>query len=260
VDLLSLCSGGGGLELGVHLAGRLLGFRPRVLCYVERELFAASILAQRMEEGHLAPAPIWSDLKTFADGPARDLGNVDLVIGGYPCQPFSAAGKREGVEDERHLWPHILGILATVRPVWCFFENVEGHLSLGFREVVASLHDLGYVVEAGLFSAEEVGAPHRRKRLFILAHDAGKSAGISQGGNGRKSSGGGESELEHAPQHGAQEPQPADQVAGRGSPPGSPDGAIEELEYTTDERHPEREAERRGQSDWPHGDSLRSEI
>lgn len=87
----------------------------------------------------------------------------------HNCQPWSNAGQRKGADDPRHLFPHISRILEEVRPIWCLFENVSGHLSLGYGEVYRSLRDLGYTVEPGIYTAEEVGAPHERKRLFILA-------------------------------------------------------------------------------------------
>ena len=123
---------------------------------------------QKIEQGKMDSAPIWSDLKTF---PARQFsGKVHGIIAGYPCQPFSHAGKREGADDPRHLWPYIEQHVRTIKPLWCFFENVSGHLSLGFDEVAQSLRDMGYKVEAGLFTAAEVGAPHKRERLFILGY------------------------------------------------------------------------------------------
>lgn len=162
-NVLSVCSGYGGLDLGVELA---TGGATRVVCHVEREAFAAAILAARMAEEAVAPAPIWSDLRTFDGGPWR--GVVDLITGGYPCQPFSHAGKRLGEQDERHLWPDIACLIGEVEPGIVFFENVAGHLTLGFDAVRADLECLGYRVAAGLFSAAEVGASHRRERLFIL--------------------------------------------------------------------------------------------
>jgi DNA (cytosine-5)-methyltransferase 1 len=113
------------------------------------------------------PAPIWTDLKTFPWEEFRD--KVDVLSGGYPCQPFSAAGKRLGTDDPRHLWPYIASGIRLLRPKLCFFENVEGHISLGLREVVRELEELGYETTWGIFSAAEVGAPHQRKRVFIMA-------------------------------------------------------------------------------------------
>ena len=121
-----------------------------------------------MEAGYLDAAPIWTDVKTFPWEEFR--GKVDILSGGYPCQPFSAAGKRLGKDDPRHLWPWIADGIRICRPAVCFFENVEGHISLGLREVIGELEEIGYRATWGVFSAAEVGAPHQRKRVFILAH------------------------------------------------------------------------------------------
>ena len=138
-----------------------------VAAYMEIEAFICYNLVKQMEQGILAPAPVWTDLKTF---PSQQFHNkIHGIVGGYPCQPFSNAGQRAGTEDPRHLFPHICKIIDAVKPVWCFFENVGGHLTLGYDEVYRSLRDLGYTVEAGLYTAEECGAPHERERLFILA-------------------------------------------------------------------------------------------
>jgi len=139
----------------------------RTVAYSEIEAFACENLLARMEAGQLDPAPIWTDLKTF---PWSEFsGRVDLLTGGYPCQPFSAAGKRLGAGDPRHLWPHIASGIQFLQPRLCFFENVEGHISLGLRDVLRELGELGYRATWGIFSASEVGAPHQRKRVFILA-------------------------------------------------------------------------------------------
>jgi len=165
--VLSFCSGYGGLERGLDLAG----FEHRVIAHVEIEAYAIANLANKMERGKLLPAPIWSNLKTLPVQPFRD--KVDLITGGYPCQPFSAAGERKGDKDPRHLWPHIRRHIKAIRPVRVFFENVEGHISLGLREVISDLESLGYKTMWGLFSAREVGAPHQRKRVYILADSNG---------------------------------------------------------------------------------------
>lgn len=181
INVLSLCSGYGGLDLGVECA---TGGATRTICYVEREASAAAILAARMAEEAMAPAPVWSDLRTFDGRPWRGL--VDLVTGGYPCQPFSQAGERLGELDERHLWPDIARVIGEVEPGIVFFENVSGHLTLGFDAVRADLERLGYRVAAGLFSAAEVGASHRRERLFILGVAdtwSERSQGFGEGGS-----------------------------------------------------------------------------
>ena len=167
---LSLCTGYGGIELGLERAG----IRLRPIAYVEREAFAAANLVAKIEAGEVAPAPVWTDVKTFPFADFR--GRVGIMLAGYPCQPFSAAGQRKGAADERHLWPHIAAGIAACQPRFVFCENVEGHLSLGIKNVFNDLDRLGYSYTAGLFSAEEVGATHRRKRLFWLAELADSSS------------------------------------------------------------------------------------
>ncbi|MEM8541901.1 MAG: DNA cytosine methyltransferase [Pseudomonadota bacterium] len=161
---ISLCAGVGGLELGLHVAEP----RYRTVCFVEREAFTASVLVARMADKTLDQAPIWDDVKSFDGSPWR--GRVHILSAGYPCQPFSFSGRRKGKNDPRHLWPDIKRIVDEIKPEWCFFENVDGHLNLGAAEVFKDLREMGYSPKAGLFSALETGASHLRKRLFILAH------------------------------------------------------------------------------------------
>lgn len=172
---ISLCAGYGGLDLGLHIAEPAY----RTVCYVEREGHAAATLVARMEDKALAPAPIWDDLKSFGGAPFR--GRVHLVTAGYPCQPFSQAGKRRGAADPRHLWPEVARIVEEAGPEWVFCENVEGHVDLGFAEVSDCLFGLGFSVKAGLFTAREAGASHRRRRLFILGHADGVGRGLLPG-------------------------------------------------------------------------------
>jgi len=162
---IGLCAGYGGIELGLQRV--IPNLRSVALC--EIEAFACANLVAKMEAGLLDPAPIWTDLKTFPWAEFRD--RVDILTGGYPCQPFSAAGKRAGQDDPRHLWPYIASGIRILRPRLCFFENVEGHISLGLSDVIEDLAGLGYRTTWGIFSASEVGAPHQRKRVFILAYD-----------------------------------------------------------------------------------------
>jgi DNA (cytosine-5)-methyltransferase 1 len=161
--VLSFCSGYGGIERGLDL----IGVKHRVIAYVEIEAYAIANLVAKMESGELDAAPIYTDLKTFPSEVFRD--RVDLITGGYPCQPFSAAGMRKGEEDERHLWPHIRRHIQTIRPTQCFFENVQGHITLGLSTVISDMGEDGYRATWGIFSASEVGASHERKRVFILA-------------------------------------------------------------------------------------------
>lgn len=177
---LSLCSGLAGLELGLRLA---LGDADQALRYVEREAYAAATLVAGMENETLDRAPEWDNLKTFDGTSLR--GCVDILSAGYPCQPFSVAGRRRGERDPRHLWPDIRRIVEEVQPGICFFENVSNHLRMGYRAVREDLEQLGYGVEAGLFTAAEMGAPHKRERLFILAYRASaRCAGTEDAGTG----------------------------------------------------------------------------
>ena len=166
---LSLCSGYEGIGLGLR---RVLP-NLREIAYVEREGFPIANLVAKMEAGDLDAAPVFTDVKTF---PYRKFrGCVDILSGGFPCQPFSSAGKREGVEDPRHLFPYIRDGIRECRPRLVFLENVEGIISSKtadgesvLKYVLRELEGLGYRATAGVFSASEVGAPHQRKRVFIL--------------------------------------------------------------------------------------------
>lgn len=164
---VSLCAGYAGIDLGLKRAIPTL----RTVAFSEIEAFACANLVSKMEAGLLDAAPIWTNLKTFPWAEFRD--RVDILSGGYPCQPFSAAGKRLGQDDPRHLWPSISAGIALMRPRICFFENVEGHITLGLRNVLHDLAGMGYRATWGIFSASEVGAPHQRKRVFILAISGG---------------------------------------------------------------------------------------
>lgn len=167
---LSICAGIAGIDLGLKQCIRDL----RTVAMVEREAWCCAHLVQKMEEGKLDPAPIYPDLHRFPFHRYRGL--VDIISGGYPCQPFSTAGQRRGTEDERHLWPIIREGVRVLQPLVCFWENVEGIVSAkspGYHSVLhhvlSDMEELGFRAEAGCFTAEEVGAPHLRKRWFICA-------------------------------------------------------------------------------------------
>jgi len=125
-----------------------------------------------MEEGRLAPAPVWTDLRSF-DGAAWS-GCVDIVSAGYPCQPFSCAGARKGVEDPRHLWPEVKRIIRECGPALVVLENVQGHISKGLRQVLEDLMELGFDAEWGVYSAAQAGSTQRRNRVFVLAYRCGR--------------------------------------------------------------------------------------
>ena len=170
IHALSLAAGLGGIDLGLKL---VYGDAYQTLAYCEIDPFCQDVLLRRAEDGWLDRAPIWPDLRTF-DGIAW-RGRVDLVFGGPPCQPFSVAGKRRGADDARNLVPDFLRVVRECEPAGVFLENVPGSLPYQFHVVLPELQGMGYRVAAGLFRASDVGAPHKRERLFVLAHQVGRS-------------------------------------------------------------------------------------
>lgn len=164
---ISLFAGVGGLDLGAGLR-----LPHRVVCYVEREAFAGAVLVARMESGGLDQAPVWSDVTTFDGGPWR--GAVDLILASPPCQPYSVAGKRLGLDDERGagVLEHVARIIGEVQPAAIFLENVSQWVTGGyFRDFGEQLQRMGYCLPpAVILSAGDVGAAHRRERMFILAY------------------------------------------------------------------------------------------
>ncbi len=151
------------MDLAVRLASG-----SRTVCYVEREWESAARLVTRATEARVAEAPLWSDLARFDARPWR--GAVDLVAAGYPCQPFSDAGKRLGEADPRHLWPHVRRIVDECDAPALFIENVPGHVRRGFANVLADLAALGFDAEWIVLAAGDLGGTQERKRLWCLAH------------------------------------------------------------------------------------------
>jgi len=162
---LALFAGAGGGILGGHL----LGWRTVVA--VERDAYAAQVLAQRQNDGLLKPFPIWSDVCSFDGKPWR--GIADVVSGGFPCQDISVAGKGAGITGERSgLWKQFARIIGEVRPRFSYIENSTALVTRGLDVVLCDLAALGFDAEWGCLSAGEIGAPHERDRLWILATDA----------------------------------------------------------------------------------------
>jgi DNA (cytosine-5)-methyltransferase 1 len=189
MNVLSLCTGGGGLDLGIKLAVPA----ATAVGYCERDACALEVLAARMEDGSLEPAPIWLDLATF-DGRAL-VGRVDLVVAGYPCQPDSLAGNRGGADDERWLWHHVWRVVREAGSSYLFVENVPGHLSGTFGRVLGDLAEGGWAAEWDCVPAASVGAPHLRDRVFMLAADSaavGRDRGSTGSSPGRRSTHGGD--------------------------------------------------------------------
>ena len=171
---LALFAGAGGGILG----GKLLGWRT--VCAVEREPYAASVLAARQNDGFLPAFPIWDDVRTFDGKPWR--GIVDVVSGGFPCQDISAAGKGAGISGSRSgLWSEMARIIGEVRPRYAFVENSPMLTSRGLGTVLGDLAALGFDARWGVLSAADVGANHLRERIWIVAYSKGARASTDIG-------------------------------------------------------------------------------
>ena len=182
---LSLFTGAGGGELG----SKLLGWET--LGYVEWTEYCQKVIAQRIKDGIFDEAPIFSDIRTFvSEGYARRYrGMVDVVSGGFPCQPFSVAGKQQAQDDERNMWDATISVIREVQPRYCFLENVSGLLAGAhgyFGHILGELAESGYDVRWRVLSATEMGAPHKRDRLWILAHTINNSDKTKQRTKGVK--------------------------------------------------------------------------
>jgi DNA (cytosine-5)-methyltransferase 1 len=155
--VLDLFSGIGGFSLGLERTG---GFETTAFCEIEP--FPRRVLAKRWPG-----VPIHADVRKLR---GEDVGPVDVICGGYPCQPFSVAGVRAGADDDRHLWPEFARLVDELRPAWVIGENVAGHISMGLDLVLSDLERLGYTARPFVIPACGVGAPHRRERVWIVAH------------------------------------------------------------------------------------------
>ena len=179
---LALFAGAGGGILG----GKLLGWQT--VCAVEWEPYAACVLAARQNDGLLPPFPIWDDIQTFDGRPWR--GIVDVVSGGFPCQDISAAGKGAGIDGERSgMWREMARVIREVRPRFVFVENSPMLTSRGLGTVLGDLAELGFDARWGVLGAADVGAPHQRDRIWIVAHSreigpSSKTTIKKLGGNG----------------------------------------------------------------------------
>jgi DNA (cytosine-5)-methyltransferase 1 len=160
---LHLFAGAGG---GI-LAGQLLG--RRCVCAVEFDPYAQAVLVARQNDGTFPPFPIWNDVRTFDGRPWH--GIVDVVAGGFPCQDISAAGTGDGLDGERSgLWTEMARIIREVRPRRVEVENSPMLTSRGLSRVLGDLAAMGFDAEWGVISAADVGAPHLRERIWIVAH------------------------------------------------------------------------------------------
>ena len=167
--VLDLFSGIGGMSLGLEMADPQF----KTVQFVEIDDYCRQVLELRWPG-----VPLHDDIRTFTARPGR----YDLVTAGYPCQPFSQAGKRAGAEDDRHLWPEVSRILAECRPTWFCGENVAGHITMGLDDVLSDLEGQGYTARAFVIPACSVDARHRRSRVWIVAHASrlGRSTGRTE--------------------------------------------------------------------------------
>ncbi len=172
---LEVCAGVGGFALGLNLA---LGDGVRTVGYIEREAFPAAVLLARMEDESLERAPVFCGGLEDVDG-CELRGEVDLITAGFPCQPYSVAGKRLGAADKRAIWPDIARLIAAVEPSAVLLENVSLN---AFREPWRDLRELGFELAPPVqIGACHVGAPHRRLRYFALAYrDGGRCQSLWQ--------------------------------------------------------------------------------
>lgn len=161
---LSLFSGIGGLDLAFEWAGGTVS----AMC--ELDPFCQKVLRK-----HWPEVPLFGDIREVR---GKDVGTVNVIFGGFPCQPFSVAGYRKGQSDPRHLWPEFSRLVGEIRPRWVVAENVPGILSIAADDVCLDLEHLGYSVGIWNFEAAAVGAPHRRARTFFVAH---AGCGLLQG-------------------------------------------------------------------------------
>ncbi|MAN64612.1 MAG: DNA (cytosine-5-)-methyltransferase [Parvibaculum sp.] len=179
IKVLDLFSGIGGFSLGLERAGPF-----RTVAFCEREPFCQAVLQK-----HWPDTPIYDDVRTIdTDG----LGKIDLICGGFPCQPWSVAGEQRGAEDDRDLWPIMAALIEDLRPRWVIGENVRGFVNepMGLERSLSDLESIGYQAVPFIIPACAVNAPHRRDRVWIVAHSR-REHGQSRGevtGNVRKES------------------------------------------------------------------------
>ena len=160
----SLCTGYGGLDMAVEAF-----FDAEMVWCAEIDKYASQLIITRFNKPNLG------DIKQID---WVSVEPIDILTAGYPCQPFSHAGQRKGENDERHIWPYISKAISLLRPRIVVLENVRGHLSLGFKEVLSDLAKNGYDAKWRIVRASDVGAPHQRARLFIIAYPS--SSGLQR--------------------------------------------------------------------------------
>lgn len=159
---LDLFSGIGGFSLGLESAGLV-----ETVAFCDFDQYCQKVLKK-----NFPGVPVYGDVKELnhdklkADG----IDQIDIITGGYPCQPFSVAGRKKGEEDPRHVWPEMFRLIRELRPTWVIGENVGGHIKLGLDSVLENLESEGYSARTFSISASSIGANHKRERVWIVAH------------------------------------------------------------------------------------------
>ncbi len=157
--MLDLFSGIGGFSLAASWTG---GIETVAFCEIEP-------YCQKVLHKHWPDVPIYPDIKQLR---GEDIGSVDIVCGGFPCQPFSCAGKQRGKEDDRYLWPEMFRVIQETKPTWVIGENVPGLINMALEQCFVDLETEGYEVQPFIIPACGVNAPHRRDRVWILAYSS----------------------------------------------------------------------------------------
>ena len=159
---LDLFSGIGGFALGLEATQQI-----KTVAFCEIDKYCTKVLNKNWPE-----VPVYNDIKELTHDKlkADGIDNIDIITGGYPCQPFSVAGNKKGVEDPRHLWPEYFRLIKECRPTWVIGENVAGHIKLGLDAVQEDLESEGYSLRTFSISASSIGAPHQRERVWTVAY------------------------------------------------------------------------------------------
>ena len=169
---LDLFSGIGGFSLGLEEIGLV-----ETVAFCDFDKYCQQVLKK-----HWPSVPIFSDIKelTYEKLKANGINKIDIITGGYPCQPFSVAGRKKGEEDPRHVWPEYFRLIKELKPTWVIGENVSGHIKLGLDTVLENLESEGYSTRTFSISASSVGANHQRERVWIIAHSDSNRAKWNQ--------------------------------------------------------------------------------
>jgi len=175
LKILDLFSGIGGFSLGLEATGH---FETKAFCEIEP-------FCQQVLKKNFPGVPIFDDIRTLK---GTDIGAIDIITGGYPCQPFSVAGKQKAEQDPRHLWPEYFRLIQELKPTWVIGENVSGHIKLGLDSVLEDLESEGYSTRTFSISASSIGANHKRERVWTVAYTR-RSFGREQSSRYKKSSG-----------------------------------------------------------------------